>query len=123
MPANIIQNQIDIIRQEGYAMLRTPSLARERLEDLTAILETSIMDTFYIKEGSHIAGISLKELDLRKRSGATILAVIRGGSARTNPPSDFVLAPGDILVILGSHAQLNTAMEILKGVEAKKGKE
>lgn len=113
IPGNIIQNQIDLIRQEGYAMLRNPSLTGERLARLTTVLEASVMDTFYVDKGCAITGVTLRELDLRKRSGATIIAVIRDGKARTNPPADFSIGSGDILVILGSHAELNKAFEIL----------
>ena len=113
IPGNIIQNQIDLIRQEGYAMLRNPSLKGERLARLTSILEKTIMDTFFIDSNSVAAGKTLKEFDLRKRSGTTVIAVVRKGEAMTNPHADFLVEEGDILVLLGSHAELNKANEIL----------
>jgi len=114
IPGNIIQNQIDLIRQEGYAMLRNPSIKGERLVRLTNILEKTIMDTFHVDAGCGVDGMTLRDLDLRKKSGATIIAVVRKGEARTNPHADFMIEAGDILVILGSHAELNGAFEILK---------
>ncbi len=113
IPGNIIQNQIDLIRQEGYAMFRNPSIAGERLTKLTAILEKTVMDTFYVDKGCMVAGKTLAALDLRKKAGATIIAIVRKGEARTNPPADYLIEDGDILVILGSHAQLNQAFEML----------
>lgn len=113
IPGNIIQNQIDLIRQEGYAMFRNPSIAGERLTKLTAILEKTVMDTFYVDKGCMVAGKTLAALDLRKKTGATIIAIVRKGEARTNPPADYLIEDGDILVILGSHAQLNQAFEML----------
>lgn len=113
IPGNIIQNQIDLIRQEGYAMFRNPSIAGERLTKLTAILEKTVMDTFFVDKGCMVAGKTLAALDLRKKTGATIIAIVRKGEARTNPPADFLIEDGDILVILGSHAQLNQAFELL----------
>ncbi len=114
IPSNIIQNQIDLIRQEGYAMLRTPSMDRERLSRLTTVLETSITDTFYVDDRCGIVGKTIAELDLRRKTGTTILALIRKGAARTNPPADMVIEPGDILVLLGNHAELNSAFKMLK---------
>lgn len=117
VPGNIIQNQIDLVRQEGYVMFRNPSLGQDRLANLASILETSVMDTFYIDEGCGLAGMTLEKLNLRRRTGgATIMAVLRGGHAETNPRGDFVMEVGDVLVILGSHSDLNTVMKILKEV-------
>ncbi|MBI5885870.1 MAG: cation:proton antiporter [Deltaproteobacteria bacterium] len=113
IPGNIIQNQIDLIRQEGYAMFRHPSVTGERLPSLSAILEASLTDTFYVDKGCGVAGKTLEEINLRKKSGATIIAVVRGGHAKTNPHADFLIEPGDILVLLGSHAELNSAAGML----------
>jgi CPA2 family monovalent cation:H+ antiporter-2 len=113
VPGNIIQNQIDLIRQEGYVMLRTPSITGERLASLASILETSVMDTFFVQEGCYVAGRTLEQLDLTGKTGITVVAVIRKGKAHTNPPGDFAIAVGDMVVVLGSHAELNNAMKIL----------
>ena len=114
VPSNIIQNQIDLIRQEGYAMLRNPSIMGDRLARLSSILEKTVMDTYFVERDCSVAGQSIKELDLRKHSGATIIAIARGGQAKTNPEPDFRIEAGDILVLLGSHAQLNEAFKQLK---------
>ncbi len=113
IPKNIIQTQIDIVRQEGYAMLRTPSVDTERLASLTSVLEESLMETFYVEAGCAVAGRTLAELDLRHQTGTSVIAVVRKGSATTNPPASHQIAPGDILVMIGSHAQLNAAGDLL----------
>jgi len=115
IPGNIIQNQIDLVRHEGYAMFRGQSMDIDRLAHLERILETSVMDTFLVEEGSAIEGKTLAELDLRRKTGgATVMALIRKGTATTNPRGDFKVKVGDMMVILGSHMDLNKAMKILK---------
>ncbi len=115
IPGNIIQNQIDLVRHEGYAMFRGHSMDIDQLAHLERILETSVMDTFFVEEGSGIAGKTLAELDIRRKTGgATVMALIRKGSATTNPRGDFKVEVGDMMVILGSHMDLNKAMKILK---------
>ncbi len=114
IPGNIIQNQIKIIRDEGYAMLRTPSVAGERLGSLTAILEKGLMDTYYIEKGCAIAGRALKELELRRKTGSTVIAVLRHGEAKTNPGAEFTILEHDTLILIGNHAELNSAFELLK---------
>ena len=119
IPGNIIQNQIDLIRQEGYAMFRSPSIDGEKMTRLTTILEKTVMDTFFVDAGSFLAGMTLMELHLRKTTGTTIIAIVHDGHVIANPHSDFRIDGGDILVLFGSHAQLNAAMGLLnaKGPE------
>jgi len=119
IPGNIIQNQIDLVRHEGYAMFRGQSMDIDRLAHLTRLLETSVMDTFFVEEGSAIDGKTLGELDIRRKTGgAAVMAVIRKGHAKTNPRGDFKVEAGDMMVILGSHMDLNKAMKILKAEAA-----
>lgn len=127
IPANIIQNQIDLVRGEGYAMFRSLSsdeavaggipeaTSTDKLASLSKILELSVMDTFFVDEDSKWNGSTVEGLGLGGVSGVSVMAVVRGGKAKTNPKKDFEIEKGDILVILGNHGALNSAMEILKG--------
>jgi voltage-gated potassium channel len=51
---------------------------------------------------------TVEEAQVRKRTGANILAVRRsdGGSVLTNPPSNMRFEPGDVLIALGTREQL-----------------
>lgn len=115
IPTNIIQNQIDLVRSQGYAMLRTPSIARERIMELSTILAATISDTFFVQQGSYAVNKTLSEMDFRKKTGVSIIAVIRGYKAKANPPPDFKIEAEDILVMLGSHAEMEGAVKLLKG--------
>ncbi|MEK7841462.1 MAG: NAD-binding protein, partial [Deltaproteobacteria bacterium] len=113
IPTNIIQNQIDLIRHEGYAMLRDLSLPKERLMELSSLFAASITSTFLVIEDSQVIGKTLVELDLRKKTGTTIIAIVRGSKAIANLSADLILNAGDVLVLLGSHAQLDQAVKLL----------
>ena len=113
IPTNIIQNQIDLIRHEGYAMLRGLSLPKERLMELSSLFATSITSTFLVTENSPAIGKTLVELDLRKKTGTTIIAIVRGSRAVTSLSADVTINAGDVLVLLGSHAQLDQAVKLL----------
>lgn len=115
VPGNIIQNQIDMVRHEGYAMFRTPSLHKEKLMEISSILSASVTETFFVNKGSHLIGKTLADTDLRKKSGAMVLAVVRRSTTRANPPADLVIEEGDILAVIGSHAEMEMAMQLLKG--------
>jgi len=114
VPTNIIENQIDIIRQEGYAMFRDPAIAGEKVAELGAILKESVVSTFYVEEGAAIAGMSFAGLDLGKASGVSIIAIVRDGKASTSPPADFTIKSGDVFILLGTHEVMHKAFEILQ---------
>lgn len=113
VPNNIIHNQIDIIRHEGYAMLRTNSLSREKLMEITSILAASVTDTFFVTDDSWFIGRTLADLALKKKSGAMVIAVVKLTKTRPNPPSDYLIESGDTLVLLGSHAEMDRAVQLL----------
>jgi voltage-gated potassium channel len=51
-------------------------------------------------------GQTLDALDIRRVTGANILAILREGTPLVSPPGDFALAKGDQLLALGTGAQL-----------------
>jgi len=51
-------------------------------------------------------GQTLDALDIRRVTGANILAILREGTPLVSPPGDFALAKGDQLLALGTGEQL-----------------
>ena len=65
---------------------------------------------------------SLKTLDLRGRTGATVLAVERHGGIMHNPHADILLLPNDRIVLVGTPTQLEKARRYLdEGVPEMRG--
>ena len=60
-----------------------------------------------------ISGRTLSELELGRRSGAMVLAIRDRGELIANPGGEMRLAPGQLLVVLGSKRQLLTFQELL----------
>ena len=42
------------------------------------------------------------ESEIRKKTGASVVGVVREGQLRPNPDADFVLMPDDLVAIIGS---------------------
>jgi K+/H+ antiporter YhaU regulatory subunit KhtT len=61
---------------------------------------------------------SIAVLAVRERSGASILAVRRGGDTHSNPPASFEVQGGDGLLVLGSGEQLAALRAILADGDA-----
>ncbi len=117
VPGNIISSQVAYIRQDGYRVLREQYQPADGIGKLMDLLGGSIVETFFVGEGAWIEGKTLGELDLRGRTGATVIAVIRDSRSFVNPGADFSFQRGDTLVIMGSHAQIDRAYLFLGGVE------
>jgi len=113
IPRNIIDAQIKVIRSESYGMLRGASKTRRSMEKITELLQAGTTETFFIGGDSPAAGKSLKELDLRQKTGATVIAIVRGEQSFTAPSPEFEIKEGDTLVLVASHKDMDRAFQFL----------
>ena len=67
-----------------------------------------------IAEGSALAGQTLRQLDLRQRTGASVLAVFRGSETHPNPESEFVLRVGDRLLVMATVEQISALRRLTR---------
>jgi K+/H+ antiporter YhaU regulatory subunit KhtT len=74
---------------------------------------------FMIPLSDSALNLKLSELRLRSETGATIVAIYRDTESIANPSADMALAPGDVLLVLGNKAQIQSALAFLQ----KKAKE
>jgi monovalent cation:H+ antiporter-2, CPA2 family len=68
-----------------------------------------------IEAGDPAAGRSLKELNLRGATGATVLAIARGEERVVAPGPDERLRAGDVLALAGTHEAVAAASALLSG--------
>lgn len=63
-----------------------------------------------------LRGQSIRELDVRSRTGATIIALRRGqgGELEVSPAADYRTAAGDVLLVLGNEAQIQALHQQFK---------
>jgi voltage-gated potassium channel len=70
------------------------------------------LEEVVIPGGSAAAGRSLRDAHLRDRTGALVLAMRdHRGRFNTNPPPDTVIEPGQVLIAIGTTAQLAALSE------------
>lgn len=113
VPRNVVSSQIRVLRGEGYRILRSPEGPGALSAAVLDALEKGTTDIFRVVPESFAAGRSLRDLDLRRRTGATVLAVVRGEESHPNPAADTTMAAGDDLVVVGSHAEVEAAFGLL----------
>jgi len=63
---------------------------------------------FELKAFDFMLGKTLRDLDVRRRFGVSVLAIKRGENLIVNPMGDEKILPGDILVVLGTTEQLSS---------------
>jgi CPA2 family monovalent cation:H+ antiporter-2 len=115
VPRNIIRTQTRLLRGEGYKMLRSPAARGEISAELMEALEAGTTELFRLSEDSPVAGRTLRDLHLRRHTGATIVAIVRNDVPMPSPAPEVALEIGDTLVLVGSHEQVDTAMDLLEG--------
>ncbi len=109
IPGNVVENIVKIIRNKNYAILRGRSTVDTRWEKLNALIEAGTVETFLIDEEMFACEKSLQELDLRQKTGATVVAVVRAGKSFPSPRADFRIGANDILVLTAAHQNLERA--------------
>jgi len=80
-------------------------LAGEFIEEIPIGEKHSL---FELKAFDFMLGKTLRDLDVRRRFGVSVLAIKRGENLIVNPMGDEKILPGDILVVLGTTEQLST---------------
>jgi CPA2 family monovalent cation:H+ antiporter-2 len=71
------------------------------------------VETCRIEEDSPAVGKTLVDISVRPRTGASVIAWTRAGVTQSNPSEKTRLQAGDIVVLLGSRAQIRRAIGLL----------
>ncbi len=113
VPRNVISLQVELVRREGYSMLRGLRLEDQSLARFSQFLTGATADTFLVQQDAPGAHYTIGELKDHFQGRTSVLALVREGASVESPPMDHPLRPGDILVLLGSHADLDRAVQLL----------
>lgn len=82
------------------------SQVSEAMKSMEQRIEGLALDWLEVTPASSLAGHSLADGELRSRTGASIVAVIRGDTTEPAPGPDFLLEAGDVAVAVGSPESL-----------------
>ncbi|HEU4728573.1 MAG TPA: cation:proton antiporter [Kofleriaceae bacterium] len=94
-------------------LLSGPEGAQQLSRVATILPGLSAAALYTIPEGADAVGRSLAQLDLRARTGATVLAIGRGVQGLASPPADEPLCAGDQLALAGSDEAVAAAKAML----------
>lgn len=110
-----VQRFSDTVRRELYAPISEGDSGDGHLAGLRRASRMIETDWIGIPDGCAMAGRTIGELGVRTKTGASIVAVVRGEDVTTNPGPDFAFAPGDTLGVLGVPDQRSAFQDLMRG--------
>ncbi|MDH5670635.1 MAG: cation:proton antiporter [Myxococcales bacterium] len=111
-PPHVVRREKEALRHENYDLLLSASgTAHPTLE---ALRDLSSLASLPVPAGSAVVGRTLRELDLRRCTGATVVAVERAGELQLNPSPDFRLESRDALVSFANGPALEALESVLE---------
>jgi TrkA domain protein len=88
-------------------------------ESMEMVLDQLSVEWMKVGAASPLDGQSLMEAAVRERTGASVIAVLRGGRAIPNPQPDERIAAGDTLMVVGDREQVGRFGDLLRGAAAR----
>ncbi|MVZ64941.1 potassium:proton antiporter [Sphingobacterium sp. DK4209] len=83
------------------------------LETIEVALDDLRIEWYKVESSNDGVNKSIGELEVRQRTGASIIAAIRDDETIINPGPDYVIQPGATLVIAGKLKNIKLLKEIL----------
>ncbi|OPY27737.1 MAG: Calcium-gated potassium channel MthK [Methanocella sp. PtaU1.Bin125] len=111
VPRDSIDQLTAELRSENYEVLRCPTRGYA-LSDLNVPLSNVEIATVQVREDAPASGKSIKDVELRRKYGVTILMVQRDSKPVYNPDADTKLLPGDTLYLFGNPEKLSGAVRL-----------
>ncbi len=113
IPVNDIRTQVDKIRQDSYLALRVVKLPRKYLVEREDILKNIVIETYRIRRGSVADEKNLRDLNLRSKTGVTVIGIERAGEVHRMPSPALRLMEGDVLLFIGKREDIDCAVDYL----------
>jgi CPA2 family monovalent cation:H+ antiporter-2 len=95
----------DAVRDEQYRPLQLQRIDALHLQRLRRVRQALGIDWLQIADDSPAAGQQLGVLDVRRTTGAAVVAILRGDLVISNPGPEDIVQSGDTLAVLGIPAQ------------------
>lgn len=119
-PFHAIRLEDDEARKLG-ALLSGAYFQPTVIESMDMVLESLSIEWVKVGEVSALAHHSIKDLQIRERTGASITAILRDGQAIPNPQPDHEILPGDTLMVVGTREQVQRFLELFPKTGASGG--
>jgi CPA2 family monovalent cation:H+ antiporter-2 len=113
IPLNVIMQQTTILREASYSFLRKEGVDISSFTHLDEILAQGLTETYYVNNDNIHVNKTLSEINLRAKTEATIIAIVRDGKTISNPSAKEIIQAADTMVIYGTHLSVDQAIDLL----------
>ncbi|SIN80851.1 cation:proton antiporter domain-containing protein [Halodesulfovibrio marinisediminis] len=114
VPLTEIQYQTEKVRQELYSDLFTQKQNYKVLSQLRGAERQFDLQWVRLSKESSLANHSIGESNIRKRTGASIVGVVRNEELLSNPDANCVLLDEDLIAIIGNDQARNNFLKLIK---------
>jgi CPA2 family monovalent cation:H+ antiporter-2 len=111
-PLRQVHAYTESVRRDHYDPSIDSDAEHRSLQDLLRVSKSLEISWITLSEDSPWIGKSLAVTDLRSRSGASVVALLRRGALVTNPESSVVFAEGDRVGVIGEPDQIDAARNL-----------
>ena len=114
IPGNVVETLVDNYRRAlGAATSRTARAKPLSFDQLPQEVIDAPVSSFRLGDDAWGRGRTLKDVNLRSATGATVIAIRRGTTTTTSPDGEFTLAAGDDIFLLGDDSDVLLARGLL----------
>lgn len=111
-PLRQVHAYTESVRRDHYDTWIDSDAEHRSLQDLLRASRSLEISWIALSADSPWIGRSLAEADLRSRTGASVVALLRRGALVTNPESSVVFAEGDRVGVIGEPGQIVAARNL-----------
>ncbi|MBF0127001.1 MAG: cation:proton antiporter [Magnetococcales bacterium] len=114
MPPSLIHRLATHARRKLYAVMEENHSSGATVEHLREAESLLDLEWVPVNEDARLIGHAIGAMELRKKTGVSVLGVIRQGALTPNPDAGFLFRPGDLAVIIGNQ-EARAAFHVLAG--------
>lgn len=116
-PLQEIYRYTDAVRQDHYDLRLNTEVEHRMLHNLIDAMNSIEVTWFKLPPGNPIVGQSLAQANLRARTGASVVAILRNKQLLANPKSMTIFEDGDRIGLIGDQEQLAAVQQLLEALE------
>ena len=112
-PLQEIYRYTDAVRRDHYDLQINTEEEHRLLHDLLDATGSIEIRWFRLPVGNTLVGQTLANANLRARTGASVVAILREGHMMANPKSMTVFQPGDRIGLIGEREEIDAVEQLL----------
>ena len=112
-PSQEIYRYTDAVRRDHYDMGLNTEEEHRLLHELLEAANSLEVHWFRLVEGNRLVGQTLGQANLRAKTGASVIAILREGHLIANPKSMTVFQPDDRVGVIGDKEEIEAVEKLL----------